>query len=267
MRLRWLLVGTVFVGVDLAWGDRNRTGLAAIDGAGRLIEVTDRRTDDEIISWLSRHTSGPCLVAIDAPLIVNNPGGRRPCEAQLSAVFGRYDAGAHPSNTAKPWFADGTRGARLASRLGLDIDPASTQARRAIEVYPHPATVVFFGLDRTLKYKHKPGRTLVELQAASAQLLRFIESLESAEPPLRVAASTEWQAITGAVSTATRKSQLRAVEDRIDAVLCAYIALYFARRLADTTTFGDANTGYIITPTLPGDHMTSSALRTPSCSR
>ena len=94
-------MGTVFVGVDLAWGDRNRTGLAAIDEAGRLIEVTDRRTDDEIISWLSRHTSGPCLVAIDAPLIVNNPVGRRPCEAQLSAVFGRYDAGAHPSNTAQ----------------------------------------------------------------------------------------------------------------------------------------------------------------------
>ncbi|MGH3507583.1 MAG: DUF429 domain-containing protein [Nocardioidaceae bacterium] len=247
-------MGTTFVGLDLAWGERNRTGLAAIDEAGRLLEVTDRRTDDEIVAWLNRHNTGPCLVAIDAPLIVTNPAGRRPCEAQLSTVFGKYDAGAHPSNTAKPWFAGGTRGARLASRLGLDIDPTSTRARRAIEVYPHPATVVLFELDKTIKYKHKRGRSLVDLQAASARLMTLIESLETAEPPLHVIASTGWQAIADAVSASTRKSQLRAVEDRIDAVLCAYIALYSARRPADTTVFGDGETGYIVTPTLPTDH-------------
>ena len=37
-----------FLGVDLAWGERNRTGLAVLDGAGRLIASTAVHTDAEI---------------------------------------------------------------------------------------------------------------------------------------------------------------------------------------------------------------------------
>ena len=39
----------------------------------------------------------------------------------------------------------------IAARLGLDLDPRSRRQRRAIEVYPHPATIALFGLSRTLK--------------------------------------------------------------------------------------------------------------------
>jgi predicted RNase H-like nuclease len=53
---------------------------------------------------------------------------------------------------------------------------------------------------------------------------------------------------------ATRKSHLRSVEDRIDAVMCAYVALFSARCPDRTTTFGDGRTGYIVTPSLPPDH-------------
>jgi len=53
------------------------------------------------------------------------------------------------------------------------------------------------------------------------------------------------------LKTATRKSELRRAEDPIDAVLCAYVALYAVRRPADVTVYGDAHTGYILTPTLP----------------
>ena len=243
-----------FVGVDLAWADRNRTGLAALDSTGVLLEVTDRRTDDEIVEWLAQHTGGSSLVAVDAPLIVKNPAGRRPCEAQLSAVFGRYDAGTHPSNTAKPWFAAGTRGERLAHRLGLDIDPQSVSPRRAIEVYPHPAIVVLFGLDRTIKYKHKRGRDLAALQSASGELIHLIESLETAGPPMAVSACPDWIAIREQVASATSKSQLRSVEDRIDAVVCAYVALFTVTHPERTTVFGDGRSGYIVTPTLPAEH-------------
>ena len=50
---------------------------------------------------------------------------------------------------------------------------------------------------------------------------------------------------------ATRKSELRVVEDQVDAVLCAYVALFATREPARTTTYGDFETGYIVTPTLP----------------
>ncbi len=154
-----------FVGIDLAWGDRNPTGLAVLDddGAGWCSSTPSAPTTRSWRRW--RRTSVPLLVAIDAPLVVTNPTGNRPAEAELNSDFARFDAGAHPSNTGKPEFSDGTRGARLSTRLKLDMNPKSGRARRAIEVYPHPATVALFRLGRTLKYKHKPGRDLDGLRA------------------------------------------------------------------------------------------------------
>ena len=66
-----------------------------------------------------------------------------------------------------------------------------------------------------------------------------------------------WSSLRRAVESAARKSDLRVVEDQVDAVVCAYVALYAAHRPADTTTYGDFETGYIVTPTLPADHAPS----------
>jgi predicted RNase H-like nuclease len=243
-----------FLGVDLAWGPRSRTGLAALDERGRLCDLAERRTDEEIVAWLRRWTDRPCLVGIDAPLVVTNPTGARRCERELNAVFRRYDAGAHPSNTGRPVFADGGRGRRLAARLGLDIDPDSSGARRALEVYPHPATVVLFRLGRTLKYKHKPGRDLESLRQALQRLTEHLAGLVDADPPLVLGHCRDWARVERQVATATRKSGLREVEDVVDAVVCAYVALLRARHPERTTVFGDLATGYIVTPTLPADH-------------
>ena len=173
-----------FVGVDLAWGDRKPTGLAVLDDDGRLVHVSAARTDDEIADALAAYVEGDCLVAIDAPLIVTNPTGNRPAEAALNADFARFDAGAHPSNTGKSEFRDGTRGARVAGRLGLDMNPRSGRSRRAIEVYPHPATVALFRLGRTLKYKNKAGREVADLRSELLVLVGLLEGMVTAEPPL-----------------------------------------------------------------------------------
>ena len=242
------------VGVDLAWGEKSPTGLAVLDDEGRLVHVSVARTDDEIVDALTPFVAGDCLVAVDAPLIVTNPTGNRPAEAALNADFARFDAGAHPSNTGKPEFRDRPRGARLCARLGLDTNPRSGRARRAIEVYPHPATVALFRLGRTLKYKNKTGRDLEALRAELQVLMGHLEGLSAADPALRLTeapAGGHWADLRHAVETADRKSGLRVVEDQVDAVLAAYIALYAQRRPDDTTTYGDGETGYIVTPTLP----------------
>ena len=41
------------------------------------------------------------------------------------------------------------------------------------------------------------------------------------------------------------------VEDQVDAVVCAYVGLLAARAPERLTTYGDGETGYIVTPTLP----------------
>ncbi len=242
-----------FVGVDLAWGERKPTGLAVLDDDGHLVHVCAVDTDEEIAAELAPYVEGDCLVAIDAPLIVRNATGNRPAEAELNRDFARFDAGAHPANTGRREFSGVPRGARLSSLLGLDMNPRSRRPRRAIEVYPHPATVALFRLGRTLKYKSKPGRSLDQLRGELLALMGLLEGLAGATPTLGVAGPA-WEALVGAVESASRKSELRVVEDQVDAVVCAYVALHTTRVADGTTTYGDFETGYIVTPTLPAGH-------------
>jgi predicted RNase H-like nuclease/ppGpp synthetase/RelA/SpoT-type nucleotidyltranferase len=240
-----------YVGLDLAWGENRPTGVAVLDEAGELLHVSTHREDEAITAAVAPYVAGECLVAIDAPLIVANATGNRPAEAALNKVFARFDAGAHPANTGKKELSGTPRAARIAAALGLEIDPASTSPRRAIEVYPHPATVALFGLGRTLKYKNKPGRTLDRLRSELLLLMGHLEGLDRAEVPLRVADSGAWMSLRGIAEAAERKSDLRRVEDQVDAVVCAYVGLFSERRPELTTVFGDGVTGYIVTPTLP----------------
>ena len=244
-------MSTYFIGVDLAWGEKKPTGVAVLDSDGHLLHVSARTTDETILAALDGYVDGRCLVAIDAPLVVVNATGNRPAEAALNRDFRAFEAGAHPSNTGKPEFAVQPRGARLAELLDLSIDPTSRLGRRAIEVYPHAATVALFGLGRTLKYKNKTGRTLDDLRGELLRLVRLLEGLREATPRMYVDRCDAWKALVEQVETAATKADLRRAEDQVDAVVCAYVALFARRRPEDTTTYGDLETGYIVTPSLP----------------
>ena len=254
-----------FVGIDLAWGEKSPSGLAVLDADGLLLHVSAQGNDAAIVASLTRFVETDCLVAIDAPLVVENATGNRPAEAALNRDFARFDAGAHPSNTGNPVFSGVPRGARLAAKFGLDMDPSSSSRRRAIEVYPHPATVALFRLGRTLKYKHKAGRLLRELRAELLRLMRLLEGLEDSPLPLHVGGNEDWKVLVAKVESASRKSDLRRAEDQVDAVVCAYVAMFAERRPNLTTTYGDFGSGYIVTPTLPEGHQPSP--RTPRSSQ
>jgi len=243
-----------FIGLDLAWGERRPTGVAVLDGDGHLLDLSSRTDDDDIVEALAAYSDGDCLVAVDAPLVVVNETGNRPCEAALNADFGRFEAGCHPANTSRPEFAGGTRAARLCERLELDLTLHSGAGRRAIEVYPHPATIALFRLGRTLKYKNRPGRTLEEMRKALLELVEHLRSLDRAEVPLHLEDHGGWQDLVESVREAERKADLRRAEDQVDAVLCAYLAMFRQLTPERTTVYGDDETGCIVTPTLPDGH-------------
>jgi predicted RNase H-like nuclease len=238
-----------FVGLDLAWGEKNNTGIAVVDSDGRLLHVGAGHDDESIEAALEPYVSADCLVAIDAPLIVRNPAGARPCETALNRDFHAFEAGAHPANTENPAFKS-PRGARIADALTLDMNPTSASTRRAIEVYPHPATIALFGLEKTLKYKKG---TFEARQHELLQLMTLIEGLDKASPRLRVNHNVSWVELRKRVEAATRPVQLDRDEDPVDAVVCAYVALFSYHRPEDVTLYGDFATGYIVTPTLPPD--------------
>ena len=237
------------IGVDLAWGARGRTGLCAAEG-GRVLESATVRTDEEIDGWIGRWSAPgrDVILAIDAPLIVPNAAGRRPCERVFCSAMARRQAGVYPAHLNLPAFRDGVRGAALAQRLGLTLDPdacVATEARAAIEVYPHSALISLFALARTIKYKSRPGRSPADRRAAFDDLLGRLRALATLDPPLEVTASPRWPALTSLVEA----GRLDAAEDELDAYVCAYVAIYHRRwHGRRSLVVGDLASGYIVTP-------------------
>jgi predicted RNase H-like nuclease len=240
----------VFAGIDLAWGRRARTGLAVVDAEGRLVASASVVADAEIVGFLEPYAARLATVAVDAPLIVTNPTGQRPCEREIGAVFGRYGAGAHPANTSNPHF-NPPRAATLAADLGWNTDPAHAGhpgAPSCIEVYPHPAMVGLFSLSYTLPYKGKTGRDLASLRAAYAVLL---DSMERHLPELELPRSERWAQLRAVAANPVRKADLERIEDEVDAILCAHLAWLWSNRRHALQVYGDVLTGYILAPPPP----------------
>lgn len=235
-----------FIGIDLAWSTRARTGLAAVGDDGALLASTAVVTDEQIDDWLAG-LDGPVVVAaIDAPLVVTNPTGMRRCEKLIGRAFGAYQAGCHPSNLSLPHF-NPPRAAVLAQRHGWHTDPArrgGATAPSAIEVYPHPAMVGLFELGRTLKYKKGP---LATRRAAIRTVLEHLEGVA----PLSLAGNARWQQIRLHVHRAGRQVELNRIEDEVDAILCAHLAWLWHHQPGALQVYGDAAEGYIIAPPPP----------------
>jgi predicted RNase H-like nuclease len=215
-------------------------------------------TDDEILAFVAANDTGEgLLVAIDAPTIVPNSTGRRPCEAILSRCMAKAQAGPHPANRTLLTGTDGTiRGERIANALaaqsipqtpyltGLPIDKPR---RAAFEVFPHPAHIALFGLEKTLKYKAKPKRTGETRLAEFRRYIDCLSALRFADPPL--AFPTEGPLFLEQEITTLKSAALKRYEDTLDALTCAYIALYYHRwGKAKCAILGDLETGFIVTP-------------------
>lgn len=241
-----------YLGVDLAWGPRGRTGLALVTADGTLTEATRAGGDDEILAWLAARAHGPCLVAFDAPVTVRNRSGSRRCERLVGRYFGASHASCHPVSRARPLFADGGRALRLARTLDLDLDldpdPAAAGPRRAVEVYPHPAIVSLAGLPSIIRYKRKPGRDLAFLRSEMIRLLAVIESLAGHPAPVRVRGCPDWERLRRSVTAAAAKADLARAEDAVDAVVCASIARIAVACPGEVRLLGTAADGRILTP-------------------
>ena len=246
------MTGITYVGMDLAWGPRARTGIAVLDADGQLTVSATVVTDDEIFAVINEHAHGDVIAAIDAPLIVTNATGRRPCEAEITRLFGGYHAGAHASNLSKPWFQPQPRGAEIARVRGWTLDPGvrpSAGVSCAIEVYPHPAMVSLFGLDRVIPYKSKKGRDFESLSFAFGTLMDHMEATLGGV--LKLERSPHWLELRARARAATRKSDLGRIEDEVDAVFCAYLAWLWVNDPTVMQVYGDVASGYIVSPPPP----------------
>jgi predicted RNase H-like nuclease len=244
-----------YIGLDLAWSARNPTGAAVIQGeaatSGKLTRTALLGGDDEVIAFVVEQAGDdPALVAIDAPLSVPNQGGRRPAEAEITRVFARYQAGAHPANRNRLARDGIVRGETLVERLRehgfvhrTEV-AAAVPVRQIVEVYTHPAIVSIFDLDRIIRYKARPKRSHDERIAEFRAYQQHLRSLKEADPALH---NTD-ELLSIDVGTLI-KARLKDYEDLLDGVMCAYIAQYLWRwGMTRAQVFGNIDEGYITTP-------------------
>jgi predicted RNase H-like nuclease len=253
------------LGIDAAWTLTNPSGVALIEEtpggwrlravessyarfhalAGRASPDADRpagsRPDPDRLLATCRHLTGrlPDLVAVDMPLSRLPIIGRRVCDRLVSSAYGARKCATHSPSAVRP--------GRISDELRADFESAGyvlwtggsegAAGLGLIEVYPHPALVELTGAAARLPYK--AGRTKAywpdldprgRRERLFAQWQGIVEALDAEIAGVNSAFPEIGESASGFA--------LKAHEDKLDAVVCAWVGACALRGRA--AAFGDA---------------------------
>ncbi len=245
-----------FLGIDLGWSS-GASGLCCLElsnGCLHLLDLNRQQTTTDILNWVDKWAppTEPAIIAVDAPTLIPNATGMRLPDKLTHQHFRHYHAGCYPANLGRP-FAQRTVefGLSLESRGFIHAPVITPQklGRFQIEVYPHPAIVHLFGLTRILKYKKG---ILADRRLELIKLRQYILSiLPTLKPSLNLSSSVHSPHLGDLFlpEIPTTGTALKAVEDQLDSLICAYVAAHWWYWGSDRNwVLGDAATGYIVVP-------------------
>lgn len=234
-------------GIDLAWTEKNCSGIAFGKLTGNSLTVNHIDcgvfSPNSICSELkNRHIDG---VAIDAPLVINNPTGMRECERSIGREFGSKKASCMPSNLSK--YPNHPAVNLSEQLLNAGYNHLNIHSKWQVECYPHPAIITIFDLVERLKYKKKKGMRVADQQYGLHKLGKLLKALEIS-PVLQLHIPSKVALENFAFGSEDRLSgkALKNHEDKLDALVCLYVAGLHATQ--NTVTHGTIETGYIVTP-------------------
>lgn len=249
----------IVLGIDAAWTERGSSGIALVclegDRASLLaaapsysafcatapesrdLEVSSISTTDVLNASSKWISSPPDLVAIDMPLSRRKITGRRTADNAVSSAYGRMGAGTHSPSASRP----GVYGRRMQSALEeqgytLQTSTEKTAENQLIEVYPHPALIHLCHSDRRLEYKASKCARYWPHLPADERRKRLLDVWAQISRALEVEILGAGEILTQAMATSR---SLKAVEDVIDAIVCAWVGVWFLRGSA--AAFGDAD--------------------------
>ncbi|MEM1442928.1 MAG: DUF429 domain-containing protein [Verrucomicrobiota bacterium] len=231
------------IGIDLAWGERNPDGVTVLEFDGGLgkdptrLETFLSQGDEELFSNLEPvFEAGKIMIALDAPTLCRSDSGSRPVDKECNRLFSRYEAGCHPVNRrlcVRPF-----RVAERFQELGFSLTTDWKGPRIVSEVYPHPATIRLFGLEKTIKYKR--GRVAEKRSEFARYQKHLCAYLQKSMPwlansdPHRELLSTPWK---------------KDIEDQVDSILCAAIAYrHLVFQGTKSEVIGDDVDGHMLIP-------------------
>ena len=240
-----------FLGLDLAWAPRKSSAGAVIEQTEDGVEIVSTatlRTHEDVLSWVAKNRGRyGSVLCVNAPIIVENTGGRRPVDVELEHHFSQHRVKEYTVNTVN---ASHPRTiARSLLRMGFDPNPQA-EGDRVIETCTEAAQVLLFGLDKVIRTKSGP------IGGRKDGVHRYREQIYGKLPFLELGledsdAMEEFMNLDLGGMNGTRLGEL---EEKLDAVLCAYIAAHLQLMGPDRCAFlGDLQSGYILLPTVAGE--------------
>ena len=219
------------IGIDLAWAEGNCSGCAELRWDGDELTLARLRLIceiDDIVQWIDPER-GEWTVAIDAPLVVRNETKSRDADRAVSSRYGTRHASARPANLKQ--LGKNHRGGELLRALTRERDgvlieePHKLAAPRLVfETYPHPATIELFRRNRIVKYKRGNNKAKRLGQEELVKEIRRHFASKKARPRVRV--NDALKGLLRKPNPDLEGSALKAREDKLDALLCAYIAAW-----------------------------------------
>ena len=244
-----------FTGFDSAWTDsadkpgatltiyENRSGDLSCEEP-RLATFADAAKEIKAISGQTPFH----LVAIDQPTIVPNVSGCRPVERAASSLICKLKGGVQPANRSKEvMFGDSAAIWRFLADLPHKQQPframEATSGNFIIEVFPAMALAAWIPelMHRGRGAKYNPARRRTfsadDWQIVTRHVAEHAKRIE-------LGALRLWATTQAELNRPTKESQ-----DKLDAAICALIALDFGRHgLARNIVLGDPISGYIVAP-------------------
>lgn len=236
-----------YLGLDLGWTPRDSSGGVVMeptdDGGCTLISADSLRSHEDTLRWITRNRGrGQCTLVVNAPVIVENLSGARPCDRLLLEHFTRFRIDEYANNTVSASHPR-TMG-RALMRMGFDPNPAS-EGDRLVETHTQAAQILLFGVDRPVRLKSGP----IGARKEAAQRFRelVVERLYPGPPSLEH--SPELELLMQAHLPDLNGTRLGELEERLEALLCAYVAAYLGECGTDSCAFlGNLDQGYILLP-------------------
>jgi predicted RNase H-like nuclease len=246
------------LGIDAAWTEKEPSGVALVvkkSSRWELVNVAPsydafirpiakgvraRGSSPDISSLLlaaeTLAGSSVELVAVDMPMSREPITERRASDQSVSLAYGGRWAGTHTPNPERP----GKIGEAMTDRLKASGYPLLTThiaAPGVIEVYPHPALIEIARSDVRLTYKASKVRDYWKDITPPERKLRLLDTWRM----IVLLLDGEIEGVARALplpSEAARGHEMKAFEDMLDAVVCAWVGITALEGRA--VPFGDA---------------------------
>lgn len=237
----------LLAGLDLAWAtEKNPSGLAI----GKISDISLFVQSVSSISGINNLQDALSSqdiygIAIDAPLIIENPDGMRQCERNLNKQYGKYGSSCHASNQAKFHNFPGVALGKWLRKSGYIHRGIPGHEKWQVECYPHPAIINFFNLEYRLLYKK--GR-VDDKRRGQIQLSNYIRSFKKYQG-LDVIIPDHLLYILDEKHISDLKGhQIKDNEDKLDSIICLLIAATYALQRPFEVFGGLDDSGYIVVP-------------------